>query len=170
MSRIVSFYRLEAPDSLGRWLRDIWEWDVERLESVHNYIQFLFPNWEPGVFASAPLLDEQTVAAFHADATLRDNLARSHDVMLEFFGLKCVPETGDIVPAENFADRADNWLRPHNHNHLRITRILICLVALGLPERARAFFRCLTQLRQQYPKRISAESFAFWKAAVEEED
>jgi hypothetical protein len=103
------------------------------------------------VFASAPLLDEQTVAAFHADTTLRNNLARSHDVMLEFFGVKIVPETGDIGPTKDFADRADNWLWPHNHNHLRITRILICLMALGLPERARAFLHCLTQLRQQYP-------------------
>jgi hypothetical protein len=115
------------------------------------------------------LLDDETVAAFREDATLRDNLARSHDVMLSFYGLKFNPESGDVEPAANFAERAANWLHRNNHNHLRITRILYCLMALGLPQRARAFFRCLTQLRAQHPDAISAKTFGFWQNAIQEE-
>ena len=40
---VVAFYRLEAPDARGRMLHDIWRWDSARLETVHDYIQWLFP-------------------------------------------------------------------------------------------------------------------------------
>jgi hypothetical protein len=165
MSRIVAFYRNEASDQLGRKLEDIWHWDYDELEDVHNYIQFLFPNWQPGVFP-APLLDDETTADFRKYDQLRQNLARSHDLMLNFYGLRYNSETMEIVPAENFIERAANWLHPHNHNHLRITRILICLMALGLPERAQAFFRCLQKLHEQYPHAISRGTLVFWENAV----
>ena len=50
MSQIVEFYRGERPDYLGRWLRDLWGWDNDRLEMIHNYIQVLFPNEQPSLF------------------------------------------------------------------------------------------------------------------------
>ena len=92
MSQIVEFYRGERPDYLGRWLRNLWGWDNDRLEMIHNYIQILFPNEEPSMFnAWAPVLDTPTIAAFRSDARLRRNLAVSHDLMLRFYGLQYDP-------------------------------------------------------------------------------
>ena len=101
MSRIVAFYRHEAPDYLGRTLREIWQWDHDWLEDMHNYIQVLFPNRErSGVTPRAPVLDDEAVTAFRQDAELRANLARSHDLMLDFYGLKYLPEVGEVVLAD----------------------------------------------------------------------
>jgi hypothetical protein len=171
MTSIVAFYREEAPDYRGRWLRDIWAWDDERLEERHNYIQILFPNREPSMFnAHAPLLDGKTIAAFRDDPQLRANLARSFDRILSFYGLAYHPETQQVLHTPHFPDRAANWLTPYNHNFLRITRILKCLLALGLPERAHAFLRCLEQIYEQYGDVIGAESLAYWQDAVREWD
>ena len=56
-SPVVAFYRGEMPDSQGRRLADIQAWDDERLEIVHDYIQWLFPLPERSAFnPKAPLL------------------------------------------------------------------------------------------------------------------
>jgi Opioid growth factor receptor (OGFr) conserved region len=167
MSSIVDFYRGAAPDYLGRSLEDIWRWNHHRLEETHNYIQVLFPNQEPSRFnLNAPLLDQATIAAFRQDEKLRGNLATSLDVMLRFYGLEYQPQTGQVVKEPNFAERGRNWLTPYNHNYLRITRILKCLVALGLADRARAFFACLQELYAEYDDDIGPDTFGFWKEAV----
>jgi hypothetical protein len=68
--------------------------------------------------------------------------------------------------APNFAQRSANWLHPGNHNHLRITRILKCLMILGLQEEAQAFFECLRKIHVQQRGQITARTFQFWEAAV----
>src|SRR5207245_1453230 len=97
MSAIVDFYRGDQPDYQGRKLHDIWQWDNDRLESVHDFIQVLFPNQEPSrVNPDAPLLDQVTIDAFQQDEELRRNLARSLDRMLRFYGLAYEPESGRV--------------------------------------------------------------------------
>jgi hypothetical protein len=167
MSRIVSFYRGEQPDFLGRKLQEIWQWDNDRLEEIHNYIQVLFPNREPSqVNASAPLLDAAAIHAFRQDEQLRKNLAISFERMLHFFGAKYDPQTGKVTKGPDFAERARNWLSPYNHNYLRITRILKCLVALGLPDHARAFFEFLQEVYSEHKTDIGSESLGYWRNAV----
>ncbi len=168
MTDLVAFYRGEAPDDHGRRLQEIWQWDDERLEDIHNYIQVLFPNREPSAFnPTAPLLDGAVIAAFRGDELLRFNLATSFDVILRFYGLEYRPETQEVVPTADFAHKAANWLHRYNHNYLRITRILKCLMALGLPDEARAFYRRLEQIYRKHPEAIGAETLAYWSEAVE---
>jgi hypothetical protein len=167
MSAIVDFYRGEKPDYHGRMLRDIWTWDEDRLENSHNYIQVLFPNREQSRFAAnAPLLDQATIDEFLRDERLRKNLATSFDVMLRFYGLEYDPASGVVRRRDNFADRARNWISLNDHNYLRITRILKCLIALGLPDHARAFFACLKQIDSERHDQIGRETFDFWKRAA----
>ena len=167
MSAIIDFYGGDQPDYQGRKLRDIWQWSNDRLESVHDFIQVLFPNQEPSrVNPDAPLLDQVTIHAFQQDEELRKNLARSLDCMLRCYGLAYEPKTGRVVRADDFSEQSRNWLTPYNHNHLRITRILKCLVALGLPQRAQAFFACLKEINAERKRDIAPETFAFWKSAV----
>ena len=85
---LLRFYRLEGPDMHGRTLPEIWAWDAARLEDVHDYIQWLFPLPEPSAFnPRAPILTPETIAAFLADAQLRERLLRSLKLMLDFYGL-----------------------------------------------------------------------------------
>lgn len=168
MTAIVDFYRGTAADFLGRRLAEIWQWDDARLESVHNYIQVLFPNHDPSpINPAAPTLDAATVAAFAADEQLRRNLATSHDRMLRFYGLEYDAATQAVGRRPYFAAHAANWLSPGNHNFLRITRILLGLMALGLPERAHAFLRCLEDIYADHTAAIGPRTLAFWRGAVQ---
>jgi hypothetical protein len=167
MATIVDFYRGTGTDYEGRSLTDLWQWDNERLEMVHDFIQVLFPNWEPsGVNPYAPLLDDGTVAAFAQDETLRANLARSHDRMLRFYGLAYDAAGNTVRRRADFAERARNWLQRGNHNYLRITRILHCLKALGLEDRARAFLRCLEEIFAERGGDIGDKTLDYWRSAV----
>jgi hypothetical protein len=167
MSSLTEFYLGQSPDYLGRRLEDVWRWDNDQLEDCHNYIQVLFPNREPsGVTPRAPVLDQETVDAFRRDERLRQNLARSLDLMLRFYGLEYDAATGRVGKRGDFERRAANWIRPLNHNYLRLTRILKCLVALGLEDRAWALFRCLEEIAAAHPREIGA-AFAYWKEAVD---
>ena len=106
MSRLLDFYRGQATDSEGRWLRDIWTWDDDELESVHDFIQWLFPLPEPSRFnPDAPLLTEADITAFRGDEQLRANLRRSFERVLTFLGL-AMSEDGKVVEGPNFARRA----------------------------------------------------------------
>jgi hypothetical protein len=170
MSRLVEFYAGRATDTEGRRLAAILAWDDDDLEQVHDFIQWLFPLPEASRFnPDAPLLSAADVAAFRADAHLRANLEKSFARILTFLGLACAA-AGKVVAGPNLAARArDVWAFP-NHNWLRITRILRSLTLLGLEDRARAFFERLEDFyaRHKYP--IGADTFAYWKNAVESTD
>jgi len=166
MSAIVDFYLEKAPDSEGRFLRDLWSWPDRDLEEVHDFIQWLFPLPEPSQFnPDAPLLTVEDIAAFDSDVRLRANLSASFGRILSFLGL-AMTSHGQVTTGPNHADRAaEVWIYP-NHNWLRISRILRSLHLLGLDEQAHAFYACLKEFftSRKYP--ISGETFRYWTAAV----
>jgi hypothetical protein len=167
MDPAVSFYS-GAPDEAGRTLAEIMAWDDDRLEAVHDYIQWVFPTRQrSGVNPSAPLITGATVRAFEQDAALRDRLRHSLDRMLVFYGLAW---NGDriVIDESRFPARARVWLRPWNHNHLRLTRILDSLATLGLTPEAQALLRCLLDDICAGPgaAAVSAETADFWRRAV----
>lgn len=167
---LIAFYRDGARDDEGRTLAEIQAWDDDRLEAVHDFIQWLFPLPErSGANPSAPILDAPTIAAFHATPAMRDRLRQSFERMMAFYGLALVTSpTGLAVQrTSNFAARADNWLRPMNHNHLRLTRILRSTLLLGLEPESKALFHALNAIYREYPTRISARTHAFWSSATE---
>lgn len=172
MNRILAFYGGEGADHLGRTRSEITGWSDQRLEYTHDYIQWLFPLTEgSAVNPYAPVLDPETIAEFRARPDLRNRLLESFDCMLAFYGLnRSGAGAPEVSLAGNFAERARNWLTAHNHNHLRITRILKCLRLLGLEAESRAFFDCLSgiygaETGSGHP-RITEESFRFWRAAA----
>jgi len=167
-SRIVEFYSGREPDHAGRFLQEIQQWPEDRLEAVHDFIQWLFPLTEPSpVNPLAPTLNPETIQAFEAQPELRRNLRASFLRMLRFYGLEMSSQEPPVIQrAPNFPERARSWLRPGNHNHLRITRILKSLRRLGLPREAGAFLKCLEEIYAEYPGRISAVSMTFWREAT----
>jgi hypothetical protein len=165
MLNLARFYRGEEADEQGRWLRDFWSWSHHLLEGVHDYIQFMFPLTEPSLFNSrAPTLDAAALAQFRGDPLIQRNLLRSLEVMLDFYGFELNKNQLQILPAAHFAQRAPEWLFPNDHNHLRITRILKCLMLSGLEGQARAFHRALTATVR--PDQVTAETLRFWASAI----
>jgi hypothetical protein len=164
---IVTFYN-GGRDSDGRTLADILSWNDDRLEAVHDYIQWLFPTRQPsGVNRFAPLVTDATVAAFAEDLVLRDRLRAALDRMLVFYGLQ--RKSGRIaLDPSRFPLRARVWLRPGNHNHLRLTRMMQSLAALGLEADARALQRCLIDevAGGAQGDNVSKRTLAFWTDAI----
>lgn len=170
--RIVSFYS-GGTDDRGRTLDAILAWPDDRLESVHDYIQWVFPTSEPSaVNPYAPLVTNVTARAFATSPHLREQLLRALDRMLAFYGLRRSTTPAATVSIEidsaRFAERAEHWLRPGNHNHLRLTRIMQSLWILGLAAEAEALQRCLVSDVHEGSgrDRITRETLAFWKGAL----
>ena len=167
MDPILSFYSGGADDA-GRTLAGILAWDDDRLEAVHDYIQWVFPTRQPSGFNPfAPLITEVTVRTFEHDATLRDRLRQALDRMLAFYGLAW---SGSRIAIDDsrFPARSRVWLRPGNHNHLRLTRILESLATLGLIAEAQALQRCLLEDIGTGPgaTAVSPRTADFWRRAV----
>jgi hypothetical protein len=167
---LVAFYRDGAPDDAGRSLAEVLAWDDDRLEAVHDFIQWLFPLPEPsGANPAAPILDPATIETFRASLAMRDRLRASYDRMLRFYGLNLIPGKSPLLieRAPNFAARAQNWLWPMNHNHLRLTRILRSTLLLGLEAESKALFHALNAIYREFPDRIPARTHAFWSTAAQ---
>ncbi len=165
MSQLLSFYRGEGTDSEGRLLKDIWTWNDNSLESIHDFIQWLFPLPEPSRFnPDAPLLTPQDIDAFRKDPLIQANLRRSFERIIAFLGLAEVD--GKIDEGPDFARRASFiWAAP-NHNWLRITRILRSLHLLGRPTEAAALYDRLATFHRDRRFPISAETFRYWTNAI----
>jgi hypothetical protein len=160
---LLAFYRDGARDDAGRTLEEILAWPDDRLEAVHDFIQWLFPLPErSSANPAAPTLDPSTIAAFHATPLLRDRLHQAFERMLRFYGLVWVAERSAVERLPSFRERAQNWLWPMNHNHLRLTRILRSTLLLGLEAESKALFQALNAIYREYPDRISSRTHAFW--------
>jgi hypothetical protein len=170
--RILDFYAGNAADDQGRMWSQIVSWPDERLEHVHDFIQWLFPLPERSqANPSAPVLDRAGMEAFRASPELQARLRTSYLRMLRFYGLAF--EDGDnpsVGRAAGFELRARNWLTLNNHNHLRITRILRSLRLLGLEAEAKAFYSCLSRIYEEEvhagKARIAPGTWQFWVAAA----
>lgn len=161
---LIAFYRDGARDDRGRTLAEIVKWDDEQLEAVHDFIQWLFPLPErSGANPGAPVLDRETTEAFDATPAMQNRLRQAFERMLRFYGLRWNGTSVDR--AENFRERAQNWLWPGNHNHLRLTRILRSTLLLGLEAEAKALFDALDAIYREFPDRISSRTHAFWSDA-----
>jgi hypothetical protein len=175
-AKIAPFYLAEQPDIAGRIIHEIWAWDFDELEYNHDYIQWLFPINEKSTFNPyAPVLNNEVIQSFRTDSRLRQNLLQSFNIMLKFYGLEgkiesdaeyCASQRYIITKAQNYKIRAQEWINFGNHNYLRITRILKCLMILGCESHARAFYQCLQQIYQEENRAITHKTFQFWTDAV----
>lgn len=168
--RIVPFYLGTQRDSQDRTIQEIWAWDFEELEYTHDYIQWLFPLPERSAFnPDAPIVDDEVIQAFQNSSILRQNLLRSLAVMLRFYGLQHQESDEEkvvVTLSEDYPSRKREWVCPFNHNYLRITRILKCLMIFGLEDEAQAFYECLRQIYRESSDHIGSEAFHYWTNAV----
>lgn len=166
---VVEFYG-GGRDARGRTLEEIWRWPDDRLEGVHDYIQWMFPTVQPSaVNPDAPLVTAATTRAFAGQPALGQRLGQSLERMLSFYGLRRGSDDSERIEIDpaRFDARAAIWLHPGNHNHLRLTRIMDSLAALGRRADALTLQRCLIDDVYGGPgrQRITASTIAFWRDA-----
>ena len=162
---LIPFYRGSEANIARVTLNQILSWNDARLENVHNYIQWLFPQSTPSQYnPDAPLLDDATIQAFHNDPALQNNLLASFRRMLAFYGLQMDEGTRVITRAPNFNQRSSVWLTPGNHNFWRITRIIDSMKLLGFPGCSRAFLTILQDIvRIEGVGIVSDETLGHWR-------
>jgi hypothetical protein len=169
-SPVIRFYRGLGTDHSGRDLAGILQWDDNALEEVHDFIQWLFPLNEPsGASRHAPVLTAADITAFRSDATLKANLRRSLVRMLTFYGFRLMDDDAppEVVRAGHWQTRAGTWLHPHNHNYLRLTRMMKSLSLLGLAEYAHALREALlTESGLVGRDVIGSTTLQYWKNAA----
>ena len=169
MDDIVDFYRGTGTDHRGRTIDQLWAFDHGQLESVHDFIQWLFPTDRPSAFNPwAPVLTAETIAGLRALPDLRPSVERSLDVMLAFYGLRRQRDGSSVAiePSDTLDERGPRWWSAGNHNHLRLTRIIASLGLLGFAEEAIALERALQAIRTDRRTGISAETARYWAAAA----
>lgn len=166
---VVPFLRGTRPDWDGRWLREIRQWDVDKLEEDHHYIQWLFPLPVESEVVIAPVLREWEVPEIRSTPRLRAEIVGSLHQMLAFYGYELVERPGPVViHAPHFATRVARWMTPDNHNYRRISRILRCLSLVGLFNDATAFLRMLMAdgETERGKEQIGALALWHWRTSV----
>lgn len=134
--RNLRFYRNEIRSSPwpGSKIADmlLWTGKYNKLESNHNYIQWLFPTPEgSGMNPYAQPLREHEAKAIREDDMASARVLMSYRMMLDFYGMRLVnPIVGKVIRSENWQERYKH-LNRSTHNYRRITRIIKSLGELG---------------------------------------
>jgi hypothetical protein len=166
-SQIIQFYSGNGYDHIGRSLDAILNFTDEQLENIHDFIQWLFPiETQSQVNPSAPVVCKDIQLQFRNTALLRANLCKACRRMLDFYGLHCHAKTAPssrVTLDRNFHSKSGKWLMKHNHNHLRLTRILKSLRLLGLEVCSKNLFLCLKNIALRNPQSISTETLSYWQ-------
>ncbi|MBF0664646.1 MAG: hypothetical protein IR159_03735 [Brevundimonas sp.] len=146
--RVLAFLQGEGVDGRGRTLFEVLALDDAALERSHDFIQWLFPLPEPSAAVpDSPVLDEAEATAIRDSSLAQCALAAATDRMAAFLG------------------RTDVWLRPQDHNHLRITRMIRSLRLLRGDAEADAFRDAVLAAVEETGAPVSARSRGYWTTA-----
>lgn len=169
-SPIIAFYRdggrmsSSGVGGQGPSLAEVLQKSDHWLEFTHDYIQWLFPTRQASrAVRDAPVLtfDDLHEITRHGEH-LRSNMLLALQRMMSFYGLEIV-QGGDevwVLKGGNFDPNAQ-WLKPSDHNALRLTRILTSLRLFQLGSYANALQAFLCGL----PELRTHPSQDFWQSA-----
>lgn len=136
-------------DGGGRLAADVIHFSDDRLEAVHDYIQWLFPlPTQSGAQPGAPVLTAAEIEAIKVDRQAQETLSLATERMLRFYR------------------NTRWWLTAYDHNHLRITRIIRSLMLLRSAEDARSFHSAILDLNEAAGSPVNTGSLAFWADAT----
>ena len=126
--------------------------DYTALESMHDYIQWLFPNHASSQFnQDQHPLQRHEAETIAADPVCQQNLLLNYRCFLDFLGFTLDDEaTGAVSRHSNAAERLRN-LNAEGHNKLRITRVLKCFGICGLEHLKAPLVRAL--IEEAFPRR-----------------
>lgn len=149
--RIYGFFADSSWDHVGRTIQDYLGMDHTTLELLHDYIQWAFPTRTPSQCqaANAPLLDDIAVELIKNDAKALGNYYAMFTKMMSFYV------------------ESKHWLVEHNHNHLRITRIIESSAEIFGVDTAEYFCRALLNLNRLAGAPVNEKSVDFWLRALD---
>jgi hypothetical protein len=149
-SAIVAFLEGAGLDHRGRRVDDIIAFDDAALETVHDYIQWLFPLAEPSGFnPHAPVLSAGDIETLRFSEQAQINLRTAAGRMKRFY------------------EENRHWLRAYDHNHLRISRIIGSLCLLAGRSEAQSFHNAIERIVVEAGNPVSGEARGYWKRAME---
>ncbi len=150
-SEIVQYFLDQAKDGGGRTLAQVMQKDNSWFERTHDFIQWMLPTKRPSQHEpSAPVLTEKDVQVFQIRRDLRESYS---------FGVDRVKRFLQLDQVRPF------WVRPRDHNHLRITRLIESLRDLGFEERAGRVLEQVLRVDKMNPDIIDRETVGYWKKA-----
>lgn len=142
----------EGKDHLGRGIEEILNQDDHWLEFTHNWIQWCFPLFE----ASQSVKNLPTLASIG-----EVELIRSCSVSQENMRRA-------LMRYAEFLRDSDQWLRYHDHNHLRITRVIKSAKLLMSEEQAAEFFTfVMGQVEGRAKGKLSKISLNYWQQELD---
>jgi hypothetical protein len=142
-----NFLLATEPDFKDRMIQDIWSYSDEEIESIHDFIQILFPlnKKSQSVFHGYYLDTDILVQSLKGDDQVKGNILKSSKWFLSFL------------------KRHDCWKRGYNHNQLRITRIIECLRLIVGDEEADGFYQSIKTLSEN--ANLNNKTVEFWDNA-----
>ena len=138
------------PNANGHLIEDIWGFSDREINANHDFIQTLFPLDEPNNWSLNKLYleDSKEIEKIRFDPIAVGNILKSKEWFLEFL------------------KRNDSWQYFHNHNQLRITRIIKSLILLVSREEAHLFYEeILSSL--SHDAKIPDVSFEYWTSSFD---
>ena len=142
----------EGKDHLGRSIEEILNQDDHWLEFTHNWIQWCFPLFEPSQSVkNLPTLDSiEEVELIRGCSVSQENMRRA------------------LMRYAEFLRDSDQWLRYHDHNHLRITRVIKSAKLLMSEEQAAEFFTyVMGQVEGRAKGKLSKISLNYWEQELD---
>ena len=144
-----NFLTNSEPDFKNRFLNDIWNFSDEDIEHTHDFIQLLFPLNEKSesVFHGYYLNTESSIINVKSNDLAKSNIVKSSKWFLSFL------------------ERNSHWRRRHDHNYLRITRIIKSLRLLVSDDEADTFYQLILNILTEEDRlKINSETLEFWKS------
>tara|TARA_Y100000022_G_scaffold180665_1_gene172772 strand:- start:38 stop:481 length:444 start_codon:yes stop_codon:yes gene_type:complete len=142
------FLTLKGNDFKGRSLEDIWSFTDDEINENHDFIQIVFPLSKPSqsVFHGYYLDSQDIVDQIKNNEEATNNIIKSSQWFISFL------------------ERNMYWNNQHNHNQLRITRVIECLRLLVSDEEADNFYNNVLELIKDN-NQINMRTLNFWKNA-----
>ena len=147
-SALTAFHCEDGRDHAGRSHAGILAFDDDAMHGVHDFIQWLFPLPEAsGAFLSAPVLNEHDLVVMRASDVCQRRFDAAHARMAAFLVHNPV------------------WLRLHDHNHLRITRMIRSTRLISGDAHADRFRDFILDHIDQRKAHINPTTLVFWANA-----
>ena len=148
MASLCSFLTGHETNSSGWLLSHVWKFNDTQIENTHTFIQWVFPTDEPSrATPGSPVLDDEQILEIQNSEQAKQNLSKSAEWYFDF------------LRRNNF------WRKPHDHNHLRITRVIKSLRLLCGDDEADYFKEQFWQLLGTDISQIPSRTIEYWEDA-----
>ena len=142
------FLTHRGKDFKERTLQDIWSYSDTEIERRHDFIQVIFPLNKPSQAVShGYYLDSQDLV--HQIKSNKDAVINISKSSQWFY---------------SFLERNKYWNTRHDHNQLRITRVIECLRLLVSDEEADNFYNNVLELIEDN-NQVNTRTLNFWSNA-----